>query len=129
MSYLVFLVSIKSVFSSDASHLLFLLTPSPSLPPPTLPLHRVWDFVLSGVFGMDCDRALPRDRLASLSTHQEAFLTAFSGLLATQLCVGAGAGANAGTDAGNTQVVASLEKRSVALRLTVEMVRLNTPLA
>ena len=79
---------------------------------------------------MDADRALPKDRLTSLSSHQEAFLNAFSTLLATQLFVGVGAGAGtgagagAGSETGNTQVVASLEKRSVALRLTVEMVRL-----
>ena len=46
---------------------------------------------------MDGDRALPRDRLTSLSPHQESFLIAFGSFLANQLFVGGGAGATAGS--------------------------------
>ena len=70
-------------------------------------MHRVWDYCLGEIFGLDAERLLPKRRLASLGKPQESLLQALMGLLDTHF------------------LTASHERRSVALRIAVNAVRLS----
>ncbi len=70
-------------------------------------IHRVWDYVLTGIFTMSDTRVLLPQRVDALSEKSEQFLATFSAFIADSLMGAAG----------------SHEKRSVALRLTVEIAK------
>jgi hypothetical protein len=69
-------------------------------------MHRVWDYILGEIVGFTNDRVLVKDRLTSLTSNQEKMLIAFSKFIDSSL------------------LTSSHEKKSVAMRLSVKMIKL-----